>query len=354
MEFHKKILLLCVIMISFLILYRLSIKRIQLNKKELPKLESFIAKAPLSMKDSGVLTLPINQYFIKASWNTAYNGKNTMDLNMITFVLTRGCRFLDFEVYSMTDEKTKNKPVVGYSVSSNGNSYTSNYQTESNNTVDLADVFKVISKNAYYSVPNPSDPLIIQLRVKSNIPELYQNMVLDISNSLTKNALLVADTFNSDPMFTELLNKNYSNDTKSILKYMESRFFNKTVPDFKGLNMMANSLTLQLPIRTPVIDNSGVLVKYPNCLTCEKNTIQFTESFPDFSFLNIYNPMKSDLKRFILNYGINILPYRFYYNDDGLSEYENIFTNTSNCAFVKMSTLIQYFQIGKISKPLNK
>jgi len=354
MEFHKKILLFCVIIIAFLILYRLSIRRIQLNKKELPKLESFIAKAPLSMTDSESLILPVNQYFIKASWNTAYNGKNAMDLDMVLFVMNRGCRFLDFEIYSMTDEKTKHKPVVGYSVSSNGNSFTSNYQTESNNTLDLADVFNIISKNAFYSVPNPRDPLILQLRVKSNIPELYQNMVLDISNSLTKNVMLVADTFNSDPMFTDLLNKKYSDDSNSILKYMKRRFFNKTVSDFKGLNMMANSLTLQLPIRTPVIDNSGVIVKYPNCLTCKKNSIQFTESFPDFSFLNIYNPTKSDLKRFIVNYGINILPYRFYYNDDGLAEYENIFTNTSNCAFVKMSTLIQYFQIGKISKPLNK
>lgn len=342
MEFHKKILLLCVIIIASIILYRLCIKRIQINKeaKEPPKTESFISKAPLSMVNSGDLTLGINQYFIKASWNSAYSGRNVMDVSMVAFVLNRGCRFLDFEIYSISNDKQKYKPVVGYSVSSAENSYTSNYQTESNNTVDLADVLKIISKSAFNDVPNPNDYLILQFRVKSSIPELYQNMALEISNSLVRNnkMFLVADILNSDPMFKTMLNVN--DNLKSV-------FMIKTVSDFNGINMMANALTLQLPIRSPVIDTNGVTVKYPNCLTCSNNNFQFTESFPDFSFFNTANPIKSDLKRFIVNYGINILPYCFYYNDNGLMEYENIFTNTSNCAFVKMSTLIQYYQNGK-------
>ena len=213
MEFHKKILLLFVIIIASIILYRLCIKRIQINKeaKEPPKIESFVSKAPLSMVNSSDLTLGINQYFIKASWNSAYSGKNVMDVSMVAYVLNRGCRFLDFEIYSISNDKQKNKPVVGYSVSSQDNSYTSNYQTESNNTVDLADVLKIISKSAFNDVPNTNDYLILQFRVKSNIPDLYQNLALDISNSLVRNykIVLVADILNSDPMFNKLLTDKY-------------------------------------------------------------------------------------------------------------------------------------------------
>ena len=54
--------------------------------------------------------LPLKELCIKASYNTAYNGYdiiNTTNTNgsyhdMIEYVLSRGCRFLDFELYSST------------------------------------------------------------------------------------------------------------------------------------------------------------------------------------------------------------------------------------------------------------
>ena len=42
--------------------------------------------------------LPLKEYCIKASYNTACSG-NYVSKDMIRHVLSRGCRFLDFEVF---------------------------------------------------------------------------------------------------------------------------------------------------------------------------------------------------------------------------------------------------------------
>jgi hypothetical protein len=47
---------------------------------------------------SGNANLPLKEYVIKSSFNTAVTGLY-LNLSMIRYVLSRGCRFLDFEVY---------------------------------------------------------------------------------------------------------------------------------------------------------------------------------------------------------------------------------------------------------------
>ena len=42
--------------------------------------------------------IPLNQVCIKASYNSAYDGKD-INIEMLEYVINRGCRFLDFELY---------------------------------------------------------------------------------------------------------------------------------------------------------------------------------------------------------------------------------------------------------------
>ena len=56
------------------------------------------------------LNLPLREYCIKSSYNTALSGKY-VSTDMIKYVLTRGCRFLDFEIFYVD-----NGPCVAYSV----------------------------------------------------------------------------------------------------------------------------------------------------------------------------------------------------------------------------------------------
>lgn len=436
MEIHKKILLILTIIIATIILYRLWSKRIKLEYE--PKLEpvkeSFF---PFNLNlqnyvirtDSSLNTIATNQYFIKASWNTAYSGNFKMDISMVVQVLNRGCRFIDFEIYSVTDSSSnlQNQPVVGFSSDAG-----SNYQTSSINTLPLYDVLlnAITTSN---SLIVKKDPLYIQLRIKSGIIGLYENVmaillridgmyqnlfyknannqispntIATMQLPLDKNVFLIADLVNSDPMFTRLINPNIKHSLDNtetahvplITKY-KNLFASYTIPDFSspGISSMSTGTNLKSSIRPPIIvktnviegyDNmstsdanrlkaaaevaaaanakadeaaaaaaaaaarrtayneitavakskrSTVTVQYYNCLTCGNNVNQFTESFPDFSIYNNKNPLKADILSLVMNYGVNILPARFYIDDTGLADYESIF---ESFGFVTMAEIL--------------
>lgn len=396
MEIHKKILLILTILIATVIIYRLWNQRIiiqtqmqqQQQQQKIDATESF--KASLNMMNTNDTSLQINQYYIKSSWNTAYNiSKNIMDISMVTTVLNRGCRFIDFEVYSSTNTTGSNTyttksvttiiPVIGYSVRS-GNKY----QMDCNDpTVSLLDTLSYVKEYAFSQgtstgPPNTKDPLFIQIRVKSANPLLYEalpiaikaalgsSLVLPSLNNFNNTLLssmvggnqiyLFADLVNSDPMFAS----NYK-------KY--NIFSSQTVSGFleKGISTIQNSTLLQSPKQPPMITDKSKMtvsypvITYPDCSNCnDPNYIQFTESFPDFSIQNttsnptayppsqnkIHADLNSDVTNMIINYGMNITPFRFYIDDNSLADYENIFTNNGNCAFVKMGLILNNYKKG--------
>lgn len=385
MEIHKKIILILTIFIASVIIYRLWNQRIDIQTL---KKESF--KATINMMNTNDTSLPINQYFIKASWNTAYNSsKNIMDLSMVTTVLYRGCRFIDFEVYSSSNTTGSNTytskavttviPVIGFSTQPKNK-----YQMDCNDpTISLIDALTYAKEYAFSQgtstgPPNTKDPLFIQIRVKSANPELYEALptviksslgsaiVLPSINNFNKTLLssmiggnkiyLFADLVNSDPMFAS----NYK-------KY--NLFSSITVSGFleNGISTIANSILLQSPKQPPMITDKSKMtvsypvITYPDCSNCNNpNYTQFTESFPDISIQNtISNPtayppsqnklhadLNSDVTNMIVNYGMNITPFRFYIDDNSLADYENIFMNNGNCAFVKMGLVLKNYNNG--------
>ena len=111
--------------------------------------------------------LPLKEYIVMSSYNSARSGKY-MNVDMIKYVLSKGCRFLDFQVFFGPDPNPKDPknvatlPFVAYS----SNTSDSVINLESLNQVLLNDVFMAISKNAFSSPsPNPGDPLFINLRI---------------------------------------------------------------------------------------------------------------------------------------------------------------------------------------------
>ena len=116
MEIYKKIIILILIILFFYVGYRL-LKKIDccnknrnkegLNNKEgLENLNSTneeIELNTLKSKENVTINsihkndthLPLSQYVIKASYNSALTG-NYVNKDMIKYILSRGCRFLDF------------------------------------------------------------------------------------------------------------------------------------------------------------------------------------------------------------------------------------------------------------------
>ena len=108
---------------------------------------------------------PLNMFHIKASYNSAYSGKD-ISTDMVLYVLHRGYRFLDFEVYyDIVSDKNANmnsmkKAVVSFTDGS----------TTSKNNLELKDILEIVNLNAFSNVSNNNDPLFIQIRPIYNIP----------------------------------------------------------------------------------------------------------------------------------------------------------------------------------------
>jgi hypothetical protein len=115
-------------------------------------------------------------YYIKTAYNACSGGeyKNSyVDVCVLKAIIKQGVRCLDFEVYSMD-----NQPVVASSTSS------SYFIKETFNYVPFSKVMEVIDSYAFANgtAPNPTDPIILHLRIKSTRQEIYTNLASLFSN----------------------------------------------------------------------------------------------------------------------------------------------------------------------------
>ncbi len=130
-------------------------------------------------KNNPDLSGNLYDYYIKSSYNSCNGGsyKNDyVDLCVLKSIINQGVRCLDFEIYNIND-----KPVVS---SSTNNNY---FVKETFNSVNFSSVMQVIKEYAFSSgtCPNPNDPLIVHLRIKSNNQKMYNNLA-DIFKSYSK------------------------------------------------------------------------------------------------------------------------------------------------------------------------
>ena len=109
MEYYKIIIL---IITTLILLYVLN----DLYLKYISTYETFVMNTPSGeYKDvkynsnhgitnfNGDIMMPLNQYIVKSSYNSAISGK-FVSIDMLRFVISRGCRFLDFEVVFLDDK----------------------------------------------------------------------------------------------------------------------------------------------------------------------------------------------------------------------------------------------------------
>lgn len=124
--------------------------------------------------------LPLQGFCIKASYNSACTG-NYVTLDMVKYVLARGCRFLDFAVYHIDTHtptlqsdptiQQSRQPCVAFTDDPAG------IVMKSRNYVRLTNVFQRLRDFAFQGPsPNPDDPLFIQLRIYSDEQECYDEV----------------------------------------------------------------------------------------------------------------------------------------------------------------------------------
>ena len=352
----KKILILVIVLLAFFIIYNLlkSRQAIKLNyikeKKELK--EGFdgegvaIAGEGVAIAGEGVaiaalpkkyLSLPIREFIVKSSYNSAVNNKNIATKDQIRYVLERGCRLIDFEIYTRN-----NIEFVSYSEDPQFQSMDT--ENEASSRLSLGDAFNTVIGYAFTSPsPSPNDPLFVSLRIKDNSTETYSRIAKLIDYAF-KNKLYKGDVTGETPL-KDLMGKviivldiTSSSKYKSLVKCPES------APCFSDyVNVEAGSI--HLPLYT-----YGNLETLPQKPVMTGNSLQtdiktFMMIMPaQMDQLKMANPTDIFAKlhpQFFL--------YKFYKPGKELQDYEDIF-NSNQASLVPVSAIVGQERTKNASK----
>lgn len=181
----------------------------------------------------------LRDYYIKAAYN-AFNPdkfKNSnVSMDALLYVIARGCRFIDFEVFSV-----ENQPVIA---SSSVNSF--NYK-ETFNHIPVSDAFEVLGSYVFSGskCPNPGDPFIIHMRIMSRNITMYDNLAKIISQSKTLARNLLGPKYGREYQSKDLGNENLLDfKGKVILMVDGTNQVYRNTKLFELINMSSNTLFL--------------------------------------------------------------------------------------------------------------
>lgn len=289
--------------------------------------------------------LTLKQYCIKASYNSALTGYY-VNLDMIKYVLSRGCRFLDFEVYSFD-----NIPYVAYSTDHTFSS------VNTLNKITLQEVFNTLITYAFMAPsPNPRDPLFIHLRIKTTNNDLYSKIASIVDHILKPKlykGIINTNTLLSDIMGSIVLivdkkvsptYKNSSPCGANCSTISDTITMNNGCPTCFSLsnyvNVESGSTFLRIYNYSYLMDQTYTSpeVEDDNINT---NVTSLKIVIPDMGASlmgSVRNPSYYSLPS---NYGVQIVAYPFYKNDIYLDQYESAFANTQT-AFVPLSSMLDY------------
>lgn len=191
-----------------------------------------------SIDSSEAFNYPLRDYYIKSAYNCCSGGnyKNDyVDLCVLKDLLKQGVRGLDFEIFSIDD-----KPVIATSTSE------SYYVKETFNSIPFSDAMDVIQNYAFVTAgaPNPLDPIIVHLRIKSSNQKMFQNFAEILGNY--DNILLGKDydSENHGENFGAVPLKNLKGKVSIIVDRTNTAFLE--CPEFYYfVNMTSNSIFMR-------------------------------------------------------------------------------------------------------------
>ena len=275
---------------------------------------------------------PLRDYYVCSSYNSCCGGEfknDFVDTTPLQEVIKKGARLLDFEIYSINK-----KPVVSASSQESFNI------KEMYNSIPFSEVIDTIRMTAFSGAlcPNPNDPLFLNLRIKSNKLEIYEELAEILKNNVG----------------IKLLDSKYGYEAngEGIVKQPLNKFFGKIIiicDDKDGNFRKVDSFHKLVNMSS----GSAFLreLRYYDVL--------YTPDFRELTYFNkknmsIVSPdlsakdenMKSDI---LFKYGCQFNCMCFQNPDDLLKYYLNIF-NESGYAFALKPEQLRYKPVT-IKKP---
>ena len=181
----------------------------------------------------------LRDYYIKAAYNAFNPDKfknSTVSMDACLYTLARGCRFIDFEVFSVD-----NQPVIA---SSSVNSF--NYK-ETYNHIPVSDAFEVLGSYAFSGskCPNPGDPFIIHMRIMSQNVTMYDNLAKVIAGSKTVARNLLGPKYGREYQSKDLGNENLTDFKGKVILMVDGTnpVYRKTKL-FELINMSSKTMFL--------------------------------------------------------------------------------------------------------------
>lgn len=304
-------------------------QRAQLSKLENNRLSSGVINASFNATKDNAL----RHYCIKSASNCAYTD-GYMNMNMVKHVLSRGCRFLDMEVYMK-----EGVPIVAYST----NKQSLETFTSRGPALSLQGVFSTIMSNAFSETsPNPHDPLFLHLRIKTYDGTAYTKIAKLIKSQLG-NKLYVDGQGNAVPVTLDTQVPNLSGKVVVIVDQHASPGYDNYATcspentDCYSLAKMTNMTSNSHQIRTyQQKDLTFQPINPP-----DPAVYLFRIVFPDIGYFeNTYN---ADSLYLMKNYGVQAVAQAFFVNDANLRSYEEIFRNKKS-AFIRLESVLHEYE----------
>ena len=262
-------------------------------------------------------------YYIKTAYNACSGGsyKNDfVDIGVLKSVIKQGVRCLDFEVYSVD-----NQPVVATSTQDDF------YIKETFNSVNFADVMKTIKDYAFSggTCPNPTDPILLHLRIKSTNQAIYTKMA-DIFKSY--DAEMLGKEYSFESSGTNIGSEPLLNFQSKIILIVSrnenGNAFLENEEFLEYVNLTSNSMFMRAYEYYNIKNNPDI-----NELT-EYNKRNMTIVFPDKG-INPSNPSGTLCR----TYGCQMVAVRYQYVDNYLMENALFFDRASYAFSLKPADL---------------
>lgn len=288
-------------------------------------------------------TYNVNDYYIYGSYNSCnmsgFVKNNTLSLDALTYVIAQGVRFIDFEIYNLNGE-----PIIATSTDP-----TNYYIKESYNYITFSDAMNKLVTNAFSftSTKNYSDPIFLQLRIKStdcnmmdrmiDILNMYENFLLDAKYNYTYQTCSV----NTDT--SACITNNISNLPLYIFQkkiVIIADLTNKDLPECTRFMEMVNMTSYSIYLR--ILTNYEMINTPDQKELLEFNRRSMTVVTPDLGTTPL-NPDSNVSKQL----GVQIVASDFSINDQNLADNKNMFLEY---AFI-LKPLVQRYTPTEIVVP---